>query len=112
METVELFSYGTLQHSDIQQALFKWKLEGTPEILTGYTLGKISLPENHPQAQTYLIAIHTGNNNDTIKGISYTIKQSELPLVDDYEGPAYERVRVTLKSDKEALVYQKPINEK
>ena len=110
METVQLFSYGTLQHIDIQQTLLKRKLEGTPEILTGYTLGKISLPENHPQAQTYFIAIYTGNNHDTIEGICYTLKPSELKLIDDYEGPAYERITVILKSGKKALVYQKPVS--
>ena len=108
METVLLFSYGTLQHHDIQQSLFKRKLNGTAEKLLGYTLGNISLPENHPQAQSYLIAIYTGNKEDIVEGVGYTIYKSELPQIDEYEGPAYKRVEVTLQSGKKALVYCKP----
>ncbi|MAW94156.1 MULTISPECIES: gamma-glutamylcyclotransferase family protein [unclassified Leeuwenhoekiella] len=112
METVQLFSYGTLQNGTIQQSLFKRRLDGTTEVLSGYILANISLPENHPQAKTYFIAIYTGNKNDTIEGVCYKINISELPQVDNYEGPAYERVQVILESGKKALVYRKPINKK
>lgn len=109
MKTIELFSYGTLQHSDVQEALFKRKLHGTAEILPAYKLGTISLPEGHHKAQSYFIAIYTGQSQDSIEGICYTINEDELPVVDEYEGTSYERMEVTLKSGKKALVYRKPV---
>ena len=109
METLQLFSYGTLQHSDIQQSLFKRKLEGTADKILRYKLGTISIPENHPNAQTYFIAIYTGDEKDILDGICYTINASELSLIDDYEGPAYERATVISISGKEVLIYRKPM---
>ncbi len=109
MKTIELFSYGTLQHNDIQDTLFKRQLHGTSEALPGYKLGTISVPEDHHKAQLYFIAIYTGQSQDSIDGICYTINQDELPVVDEYEGTSYERVEVALKSGKKALVYRKPV---
>ena len=105
--SIALFTYGTLQHTDIQLKLFSRKLSGTPQILTHYKLGTIKLPENHPQASTYFIALYTGNPDDCITGMLYSISKEELWVTDAYEGPAYERSQVVLKSGKKALVYRK-----
>lgn len=109
MEKLRLFTYGTLQHPEIQLQVFGKSLEGTTDSLPNYMLGTIQLPENDPEANTYFIAIYTGNPNDCVEGIWYTITPQNLSAIDNYEGPDYERVSVILKSGKEALVYRKPI---
>ena len=109
MKMYALFTYGTLQDTQIQTQLFGKSLEGTNDTLAKYKLGTIQIPINHPNANTYLIAIYTGNAQDTIDGVRYTINSEKLSLIDDYEGPDYERVLVILQSGEEALVYRKTV---
>lgn len=40
-----LFSYGTLRQSDVQLATFGRLLDGTPDTLVGYRLGKIEITD-------------------------------------------------------------------
>ena len=41
----KLFTYGTLQHDDVQEDLFGRTLQGTPETLVGYVLSEIRIEE-------------------------------------------------------------------
>ena len=42
---IKLFTYGTLQHEDVQENLFGRVLKGTPEKLIGYVLKRIQIEE-------------------------------------------------------------------
>ncbi|RXG13367.1 gamma-glutamyl AIG2-like cyclotransferase [Leeuwenhoekiella aestuarii] len=100
-----LFTYGSLQNIKIQKELFGRKLEGKKDILKKYRLGTIKIPENHPQAKTYFIAIYTGDKYDQIAGSVYELQDFELALADEYEGSSYERKIITLASNTKANIY-------
>ena len=105
METmIKLFTYGTLQHEDIQENLFGRMLQGTPEILIGYALKKINIEEEFGIV-AYDILVETGNPEDTINGIIYEITTKELHQADLYEGFHYKRVEVNLQTNEKAWAY-------
>lgn len=43
---IKLFTYGTLQHDDVQENLFGRALDGTPEKLIGYVVKKFKSKKN------------------------------------------------------------------
>lgn len=96
---LELFSYGTLQDENVQKEIFGKTLVGVPGVLCGYKKIKINIDGNS------FPLIVKSNENAEIKGTLYNISQSELIKVDDYEGPAYGRIRANLKNGREVLVY-------
>lgn len=101
---IKLFTYGTLQHDDIQENLFGRILHGTPETLVGYALQEIQIEEEFGLI-AYEILVETGNPEDTINGIVYSITQKELYQADLYEGFHYKRVEVHLQSNQKAWAY-------
>ena len=60
---IKLFTYGTLQHTDIQEDLFGRRLVGTPETLVGYALQEIQIEEEFGVIQ-YPIITATQNPED------------------------------------------------
>ncbi|WP_291100087.1 MULTISPECIES: gamma-glutamylcyclotransferase family protein [unclassified Flavobacterium] len=101
---IKLFTYGTLQHEDIQENLFGRILQGTSETLIGYALQEIQIEEEFGIVQ-YDILVETGNPEDTINGIVYEITTKELYQADLYEGLHYKRVEVHLQSNQKAWAY-------
>ena len=101
---IKLFTYGTLQHDDIQENLFGRVLHGTPETLVGYALKQIQIEEEFGLID-YDILVETGNTEDTINGIVYEITSIELHQADLYEGLHYKRVEVHLQSNQKAWAY-------
>ena len=101
---IKLFTYGTLQHTDIQEDLFGRRLVGTPETLVGYALQEIQIEEEFGLIE-YDILVETGNPEDTINGIVYLVTTTELNQADLYEGMNYKRVEVHLQSDQKAWAY-------
>jgi len=53
------------------------------------------------------IVVSTGDLSDEVKGRVFQITESELAAADEYEVSDYKRVRVRLKSGKDAWVYVK-----
>jgi len=100
----KLFSYGTLQHDDIQENIFGRILQGTPETLVGYALKKNQIEEEFGLIH-YPIIVETHNPEDTINGIVYDITTKELHQADLYEGLHYKRVEVHLQSNQIAWAY-------
>lgn len=106
---VWLFSYGTLQQSDVQLVTFGRLLEGRPDALPGYVTSMVEIrdPEvvrtsgktHHP------IVRRTGNASDEVAGHVFRITVAELAAADAYEVDDYKRVAVLLKSGVEAFVY-------
>jgi gamma-glutamylcyclotransferase (GGCT)/AIG2-like uncharacterized protein YtfP len=101
---INLFTYGTLQHDDIQENLFGRILQGTPETIVGYALQEIEIEEEFGLIQ-YDILVETGNPEDTINGIVYLVTTTELNQADLYEGFHYKRVEVHLQSNQKAWAY-------
>jgi gamma-glutamylcyclotransferase (GGCT)/AIG2-like uncharacterized protein YtfP len=97
----QLFVYGTLRDPAVQQAVFGRVVEGIPDTLDGYARTQIVLGGTE-------YAIIRPDNQQSIEGLLIEVNPQELTLIDRYEGDAYQRVRVTLKSRKTAWVYQAP----
>ena len=104
-----LFSYGTLQYADVQREQFGRLLDGTPDALGGFRIGRIAISDpgvvrksgeaHHPA----LVA--SGDPAHQIAGVLFELSSGELAAADDYEAADYARVRVTLESGRQAWVY-------
>ncbi len=101
---IQLFTYGTLQHDDVQENLFGRTLNGTPEKLIGYVLKRIQIEEEFGIVH-YPVIVETENQEDYIDGIVYELTEQELHQADLYEGLHYKRVEVHLHSNQKAWAY-------
>jgi len=108
-----LFSYGTLQQDEVQQATFGRRLSGRPDELPGYeaSLARIDDPREAASAR----ATHHDNVRVTdrtgagVSGTVFEITDAELASADGYERRAgYDRAAVRLASGAEAWVYSHP----
>jgi hypothetical protein len=103
-----LFSYGTLQREDVQLKLFGRKLEGSPDLLEGYSLAPVEITDEgfllKGENKHQLTLIH-GKQHDQIKGTALELTQAELIIADSYEPEAYRRALVRLASGKDAWVF-------
>jgi gamma-glutamylcyclotransferase (GGCT)/AIG2-like uncharacterized protein YtfP len=93
-----LFVYGTLQDPQVQERVFGRVVAGLPDMLDGYRKGEITINGN-----VYFIAVEDAAG--AIAGLVLEITPAELVEVDTYEGDDYRRVRVWLRSGREAWVY-------
>jgi hypothetical protein len=104
-----LFSYGTLQQPEVQQATYGRLLTGTPDVLAGYRLADLIISDprvvNLSGKAVHTIARRTGNPADRIAGVRFEISDDELGATDAYEVDAYGRAEVELESGLRAFVY-------
>ena len=101
--TVLLFSYGNLQHEEVQRATFGHELLGRKDSLPGYRReitdsGGVLYydidPSQHPE--------------DAVSGTLFEITEEELAAADSYEKDRdYHRICVTLRSGARAWVYRR-----
>ncbi len=109
MTTEALFSYGTLQLSQVQEAQFGRLLEGQKDSLTGYKLGRVRIQDGDvvmvSGAEFHPAIFPTGNANDVVEGSLFWLTKAELAAADEYEVDDYVRVAVTLSSGIEAWAY-------
>lgn len=98
-----LFAYGTLLDPKVQRRVIGRTVEGRPDTLPRYRKGVLQLP-----GAAYFIAIP--DEQGEIDGGVLEVTPMELRRIDRYEGEAYERARVTLRSGTEAWVYRRPAN--
>lgn len=104
-----LFSYGTLQKNDVQLKLFGRLLHGTKDILEGYKICLIEikdetfLAKGEDKFQKTLVP--SKDEAEIIEGTILEISETELVLADKYEPENYQRVKITLKSGKDAWIY-------
>jgi gamma-glutamylcyclotransferase (GGCT)/AIG2-like uncharacterized protein YtfP len=104
-----LFSYGTLQQAEVQQANFGRLLDGAADALVGYrqdwvlitdpAVIAVSGSDRHP------IVRHTADPSDRVAGTVFEVTAQELLAADDYEVDDYARVLVTLASGLSSWVY-------
>jgi len=104
-----LFSYGTLQHVDVQRATFGRLLKGAPDALIGFKQELVEITDPDVLAKSgkrfHPIVMRSANPADRVSGIVFKITPTELAAADAYEVDDYERVAVTLASGLEAWVY-------
>jgi hypothetical protein len=104
-----LFSYGTLQESHVQQALFGRTFTSRPDALPHFVRGRVPVvPDDRLNAGLthYENAVFSGHASDRIEGTVLDLSDAELQQADIYEAPAaYERVEATLASGLRAWVY-------
>ena len=105
-----LFSYGTLQHEDVQRSTFGRTLAGEKDLLLGYEPSLVKIPD--PAIVARLGRTHhdnvtpTGDDWSNVQGTVFEITAEELATADRFEAEfAYERVSGALASGKEAWVY-------
>ena len=104
-----LFSYGTLQQPEVQQANYGRLLDGTPDALLGYRLEPLTISDPDvvrvSGKAVHTIARPSGNPEDRIDGVRFTLTEAELAATDDYEVKAYARAEIVLESGVRAFAY-------
>lgn len=101
--TVLLFSYGKLQHGEVQRATFGHELAGRQDSLPGYRReitdsGGVLYYDIEPSRHA----------EDAVSGTLFEITEEELAAADSYEKDrGYQRISVTLRSGAQAWVYRR-----
>ena len=107
--SVYLFVYGSLRDPAVQRALFDRLVEGVPDALPGYRLGKVTISDEGAirtsGTATHLIVDPSDDPGDRVPGIVLRLSAAELEVADAYEVDDYARIAVTLESGIEAFVY-------
>jgi len=105
-----LFSYGTLQHEDVQLSTFGRKLDGEKDLLLGYEPSLVRIAD--PAVAARLGRTHhdnvkpTGDDWSNVQGTVFEVTDEELAKADRFESEfQYQRVNSALASGKEAWVY-------
>jgi gamma-glutamylcyclotransferase (GGCT)/AIG2-like uncharacterized protein YtfP len=111
VNTVRLFSYGTLRQENVQLATFGRRLDGAPDRLPGYATALLEITDPQVLATSgerfHPIVRRTGDPADSVAGIVFAVTPAELEAADTYEVSDYRRVTVRLASGIEAWVYVK-----
>src|SRR5215217_1367048 len=105
-----LFSYGTLQQSDVQLATFGRQLDGRSDALTGYAPASVAIQDPHVIAATgrthHANVRFNGDEQSRVAGTVFEVTDADLTAADGFELPfVYERVAARLASGKQAWVY-------
>ncbi len=97
--TQYLFTYGTLQETEVQLGVFSRLLQGEEAILNGYIISNEKVADRYPT-----IAV-SNDSSKTLTGKIYILSPEELIKADAYEGEAYKRIQVVLASGEKAWAY-------
>ena len=93
-----LFSYGSLQHEDVQLAAFGRRLGGWADELLGFAL----VPPGAHSPHANVVPSADGR----VPGRAFEVTPAELASADEYEHrDAYTRVAGRLASNQETWVY-------
>jgi hypothetical protein len=105
-----LFSYGSLQHEEVQRATFNRVLSASPDELVGFALTQVRIADASRAAA--LGRTHHGNvvasrdAGSRVAGMLLEISESELAAADAYERQdGYVRVAAPLASGRPAWMY-------
>lgn len=104
-----LFSYGTLQHPDVQLDTFGRRLDSDDDALPGYTVDYAEIHDTRvvdlSGLSVHPIVRETGNPLDKVVGKALLVTEDELDAADEYEVALYRRIAVVLASGRSAWVY-------
>lgn len=104
-----LFSYGTLQDTDVQLTTLGRRLRGQPDELIGF-VATLYKNEDEPFATPGLGTQHrivrfNGRHDSRVPGVVFEVSEAELARADAYEPAGYKRISTTLASGKTAWLY-------
>jgi gamma-glutamylcyclotransferase (GGCT)/AIG2-like uncharacterized protein YtfP len=110
-----IFSYGTLQHEDVQLSTFGRTLHGHKDELPGFAESSVGIDDPHLAATSgkthHANVTANGRPDSRVSGTVFEITDAELDAADRYERlAAYKRVAVLLASGKQAWVYVDSLN--
>ena len=104
-----LFSYGMLQHEDVQMSTFGRLLQGEPDELIGFEQSLLRIEDPQFVATSgkadHAIVRFNGRGDSRVSGIVFEMTESELIEADRYEPAGYKRISAVLASGKQAWVY-------
>ena len=104
-----LFSYGTLQESEVQLELFGRLLRGESDELVGFVRSTKMIDDPAFVAKSgkaeHAAVIFTGKSEHRVRGMVFELSDAEIEAADHYEPAGYERIKTTLGSGREAWVY-------
>jgi gamma-glutamylcyclotransferase (GGCT)/AIG2-like uncharacterized protein YtfP len=105
-----LFSYGTLQHDDVQLSTFGRLLQGQADELLGFEPSLVKIEDPQVVATSgkthHANVTFNGRNDSRVSGTVFEITDAELAAADKYEQlAAYKRVVAKLVSGKQAWMY-------
>ncbi len=95
-----LFVYGTLREPEVQKREVGRVIKGRADILDNYEKSTVVINGN-------VYPIVEPKDGSLVEGLVLKVTSGELKLLDVYETDAYRRVKVTLKSNLKAWVYQR-----
>jgi gamma-glutamylcyclotransferase (GGCT)/AIG2-like uncharacterized protein YtfP len=105
-----LFSYGTLQQDEVQEASFGRLLKGAPDALVGWKQEVVEITDPDVLAKSgkrHHPIVMPGSEADRVPGMVFEITAEELAAADRYEVSDYQRVAAKLASGLTAWVYVK-----
>jgi uncharacterized RDD family membrane protein YckC len=95
-----LFSYGSLQRTEVQLATFGRALAGVPDELLGFAL---VLPEDSGSPHANVVPADAAHR---VRGMAFDVTDAELAAADEYERrDGYARVKAPLSSGRTTWVY-------
>jgi hypothetical protein len=105
-----LFSYGSLQQADVQQATFGRRLTGRDDALAGWEPSQVKIDDPAIAARVgrshHANLTCSGTQERRVPGMVFEVSESELASVDGYEAAFdYVRVAVVLASGRHAWAY-------
>ncbi len=105
-----LFSYGTLQHADVQLSTFGRLLQGQSDELPRFEASSVAIEDLHLVATTgrthHANVTFNGRNDSRVSGTVFEVTDAELAAADRFEQrAAYTRIAVMMASGKQAWVY-------
>ncbi len=105
-----LFSYGSLQHEDVQLSTFGRRLSGERDELPGFEQSLVRIDD--PQVVATIGRTHhanvtfNGTDDSRVPGMVFEVADAELANVDAYEAAFfYTRIAATLASGRRTWVY-------
>jgi len=105
-----LFSYGTLQQTDVQLSTFGRLLDGHDDSLPGFEASSVPIEDPQLAAATgrthHANVVYNGRHESRVSGTVFEVTDAELAAADRYEQLAsYKRIAAVLASGKQAWVY-------
>jgi hypothetical protein len=104
------FSYGTLQHEEVQLSTLGRRLNGQKDQLPSFEQSLVRIED--PQVVASIGQTHhanvkfNGNEDSRVPGMVFEITDAELASIDEYEVAfSYKRVVAVLASGTQAWVY-------